>query len=61
VGLVVSELRGDDEEVHRLDNRTLEFLKDEALAFDSKGDIALSATEEIAQESGIHHHVGGKG
>jgi len=46
VGLVVSEMRGEDDEVQKLDARTLEFLKDEALAFEGKGDIALSATEE---------------
>ncbi len=39
-------MRGEDDEVQKLDARTLEFLKDEALAFEGKGDIALSATEE---------------
>jgi len=42
-------MRGEDDEVQKLDARTLEFLKDEALAFDAKGELALSATEEAAE------------
>jgi len=46
VGLVVSEMRGDGEEEKRIDGKTLEFLKDEALAFDTNGDMATLAADE---------------
>ena len=46
VGLVVSEMRADGEEEQRIDGKTLEFLKDEALAFDTNGDLATLAADE---------------
>ena len=46
VGLVVSEMRADGEVEQRIDAKTLEFLKDEALAFDTNGDMATLAADE---------------
>jgi len=46
VGLVVSEMRADGEVEQRIDAKTLEFLKDEALAFDTNGDLATLAADE---------------
>lgn len=46
VGLVVSEMRADGEADQRIDAKTLEFLKDEALAFDNSGDMATLAADE---------------
>jgi hypothetical protein len=53
VGLVVSEMRADGEEEQRIDGKTLEFLKDEALAFDTNGDMATLAADEerLGQEN----------
>jgi hypothetical protein len=47
VGLVVSEMKIDDENEHKIDARTLQFLKDEALAFDTNEDLAALATDEM--------------
>jgi len=54
VGLVVSEMRADGEIEQRIDAKTLEFLKDEALAFDTNGDLAtLAADEERLGHDGL--------
>jgi hypothetical protein len=46
VGLVVSELRGYGDREQRIDAKALEFLKDEALAFDANGEMATLAADE---------------
>lgn len=46
VGLVVSEMRLEGQQETRLDARTLQFLKDEALAFDTQEEMAALATDE---------------
>eukprot|EP00596_Hydrurales_sp_CCMP1899_P000354 CAMPEP_0119040282 /NCGR_PEP_ID=MMETSP1177-20130426/10155_1 /TAXON_ID=2985 /ORGANISM="Ochromonas sp, Strain CCMP1899" /LENGTH=941 /DNA_ID=CAMNT_0007005183 /DNA_START=421 /DNA_END=3246 /DNA_ORIENTATION=+ len=46
VGLVVSELRTADGEEQRLDNRMLQYLKDEALEFDMADEMAALAADE---------------
>eukprot|EP01039_Chlorochromonas_danica_P000831 gene831-904_t len=53
VGVVVSELKLEDCEEERLDARTLEFLKDEALAFDTSEDLAALASDEMIEEEGM--------
>lgn len=50
VGLVVSELKLENEEEQRLDAKTLQFLKDEALAFDMQEDLAALASDEMEEE-----------
>jgi hypothetical protein len=50
VGLVVSEMKLIGQDEQRLDARTLQFLKDEALAFDTNEDLAALASDEIAAE-----------
>eukprot|EP01031_Cornospumella_fuschlensis_P038590 gene38590-46914_t len=47
VGVVVSELKLEGQEEEKLDNRTLQFLKDEALAFDTSEDLAALASDEM--------------
>lgn len=59
VGLVVSEMRADGENEQRIDAKTLEFLKDEALAFDTSGDMATLAADE--EKYGIDGHSGADG
>lgn len=49
VGLVVSEMKAAGGPEKQLDQKTLEFLKDEALAFDSPQDLAPLAAEEERQ------------
>lgn len=51
VGLVVSELKVEGEEEQRIDAKTLQFLKDEALAFDTNEDLAALASDEMLQEA----------
>ena len=51
VGLVVSELKIEGEEEQRIDAKTLQFLKDEALAFDTNEDLAALASDEMQQEA----------
>lgn len=51
VGLVVSEMKLVDQEERRIDSKTLQFLKDEALAFDSNEDLAGLASDEIEEEN----------
>ena len=46
VGLVVSEMKELDRPEQRLDAKTLEFLKDESLKFDSPDDMAPLAADE---------------
>jgi hypothetical protein len=46
VGLVVSELRTTEGEEQRLDNRMLQYLKDEALEFDTADEMAALAADE---------------
>ncbi|RYH12644.1 FHA domain-containing protein [archaeon] len=50
VGVVVSELKLEGQEEEKLDNRTLQFLKDEALAFDTSEDLAALASDEMGGE-----------
>jgi hypothetical protein len=63
VGLVVSEMRGEDGVEQRIDGKTLEFLKDEALAFDTNGDMATLAADEerlgMEYANGAHSSVDG--
>jgi ribosome-binding ATPase YchF (GTP1/OBG family) len=47
VGLVVSEMKTKNGEEQRLDNKMLQYLKDEALAIDKEDDTAALAAEEI--------------
>ena len=50
VGVVVSEIKCDvDSDEQRLDARKLQYLKDEALAFDIEDDIAVLASDEEEQ------------
>lgn len=51
VGLVVTEMKLEGGEVRRLDSSIVQFLKDEALAFDSEGDMAALAMDESALEN----------
>lgn len=55
VGVVVSELKLEDMEEERLDAKTLEFLKDEALAFDTSEELAALATDEIEGKQSLDH------
>eukprot|EP01034_Spumella_vulgaris_P022095 gene22095-28194_t len=58
VGLVVSELKIPGQDELRLDAKTLQFLKDEALAFDTQEDMATLAFDEeqqINRESELEH------
>jgi hypothetical protein len=48
--LVVSELRADGQAEQRIDAKTLQFLKDEALAFDTGDDMATLAADEERDE-----------
>lgn len=57
VGVVVSELKLEDQEEERLDARTLDFLKDEALAFDTSEDLAGLATDEMEDCKSSHGSV----
>lgn len=50
VGLVVSEVKLPDMEEQRLDAKTLQFLKDEALAFDIQEEWAQLASEELEKD-----------
>lgn len=51
VGLVVSEMKLDnDSDEQRIDAKTLQFLKDEALAFDTNEELALLASDEMGAE-----------
>jgi hypothetical protein len=52
VGLVVSELKLPDQEEQKLDAKSLQFLKDEALAFDMHEEWAQLASEELAEKEG---------
>eukprot|EP01033_Poteriospumella_lacustris_P010467 gene10468-7441_t len=49
VGLVVSEMKLPDQEEQKLDAKTLQFLKDEALAFDIQEEWAELASDELDQ------------
>lgn len=51
VGLVVSELKVPGRDEVRLDAKTLQFLKDEALAFDTQEDMATLANDEVNKEN----------
>jgi len=55
VGLVVSELRVDGQPEQRIDAKTLEFLKDEALAFDTGGEMATLAADEERMSMSQHY------
>ncbi len=58
VGLVVSELKIPDRDEVRLDAKTLQFLKDEALAFDTQEDMAtLALDEETQNKTQEQNHV----
>jgi len=59
VGLVVTEVKLPGEEIRRLDSSIVQFLKDEALAFDSDEDLAALAMEESAMD--ISGRFGGGG
>lgn len=50
VGLVVSEMRAADGEDQRLDSKTLQFLKDEALEFEGHDEMAALAADEVEEE-----------
>lgn len=50
VGLVVSEMKVPGRDEVRLDAKTLQFLKDEALAFDTQEDMATLANDELNKE-----------
>ncbi len=61
VGLVVSELKIEGEEEQRIDAKTLQFLKDEALAFDTNEDLAMLASDEMMQDDDLRDSLqGGK-
>ena len=47
VGLVVSEMRTADGVDQRLDSKTLQYLKDEALEFDCNDELAALAADEV--------------
>ncbi len=51
VGLVVSEMKIEGEDEQRIDAKTLQFLKDEALAFDTNEDLALLASDEMQDDT----------
>jgi len=59
VGLVVSELKIPDHDEQRLDAKTLQFLKDEALAFDTQEDMATLAhdEEDLHPEDDNHNDI----
>jgi hypothetical protein len=50
VGLVVSEMKLANQEEQKLDAKTLQFLKDEALAFDTNEDLAALASDELEED-----------
>jgi len=51
VGLVVSEMRTADGVDQRLDSKTLQYLKDEALEFDGNDELAALAADEVEEEN----------
>ena len=51
VGLVVSEIKYDNDNEQRLDSKTLQYLKDEASAIDHEEDLAALAAEENEGDS----------
>lgn len=52
VGLVVSEMKLPDQDEQKLDAKTLQFLKDEALAFDTNEEWAALASDELLSKGG---------
>lgn len=53
VGVVVTEMKHVGQEAQRLDSSVVQFLKDEALSFDSEDDVAALAMDESALEESI--------